>query len=164
MARTSVSKTLMANTWSKKTIYLNSMVLCRDNVRYNLCDREPCLLQATERVTIQCWGNIQTIHTVVCIPYFREYFQRKIFFFELGLMYCDLWWQYIKVRKLFKYENYSRKYGISSDEKSQKKRSFSSSTNFQYFYAKISWIGSWVNRIDWCRGHSLLEKMWPTGL
>ena len=27
-------------------------------------------------------------------------------------MYCDLWWQYIQVRKLFKGGNYSRKYGI----------------------------------------------------
>jgi hypothetical protein len=29
-----------------------------------------------------------------------------------------------------------------------KKRSFSSSTNSQYFFVKISWIGSWVSRID----------------
>ena len=28
-------------------------------------------------------------------------------------MYCDLWWQYIQVRKLFKGGNYSRKYGIN---------------------------------------------------
>ena len=28
------------------------------------------------------------------------------------LMYCDLWWQYIKVGKLFKGGNYSRKYGM----------------------------------------------------
>jgi hypothetical protein len=34
------------------------------------------------------------------------------FFFEFGLMYCDLWLQYIQVRKLFKGGNYSRKYGI----------------------------------------------------
>ena len=27
-------------------------------------------------------------------------------------MYCDLWWQCINVRKLFKGGNYSRKYGI----------------------------------------------------
>ena len=31
-----------------------------------------------------------------------------LFFFEFGLMYCDLWLQYIKVRKLFKGGNYSR--------------------------------------------------------
>ena len=35
-----------------------------------------------------------------------------LFFFEFGLMYCDLLSQYIKVRKLFKGGNYSRKYGI----------------------------------------------------
>jgi hypothetical protein len=29
-----------------------------------------------------------------------------------------------------------------------KKRSFSSSANSQYFFVKISWIGSWVSRID----------------
>ena len=27
--------------------------------------------------------------------------KRKLFFFEFGLMYCDFWSQYIKVRKLF---------------------------------------------------------------
>ena len=37
----------------------------------------------------------------------------KLFFFEFGLMYCDLWSQYIKVRKLFKGINYLRKYGSS---------------------------------------------------
>ena len=30
----------------------------------------------------------------------------------LMLMYCDLWTQYIQVRKLFKGGNYSRKYGM----------------------------------------------------
>ena len=34
-----------------------------------------------------------------------------------------------------------------------KKRSFSSSTNSQYFFMKISWISPWVSRIDWCEGH-----------
>jgi hypothetical protein len=34
-----------------------------------------------------------------------------------------------------------------------KKRSFSSSANSQYFFVKISWIGSWVYRIDCCEGH-----------
>jgi hypothetical protein len=29
-----------------------------------------------------------------------------------------------------------------------KKRSFSTSANSQYFFVKISWIGSWVSRID----------------
>jgi hypothetical protein len=28
------------------------------------------------------------------------------------------------------------------------KTSFSSSTNSQYFFMKISWIGPWVSRID----------------
>ena len=34
-----------------------------------------------------------------------------------------------------------------------KKRSFSSSANSEYFFSKISWIGPWVSRIDWCEGH-----------
>ena len=34
-----------------------------------------------------------------------------------------------------------------------KKRSFSSSANSQYFFVKILWIGSWVSKIDWCKGH-----------
>ena len=29
----------------------------------------------------------------ILVPYFREYFPRKLFFFEFNLMYCDLWWQ-----------------------------------------------------------------------
>ena len=33
---------------------------------------------------------------------------RKLFFFDFGLMYCDLWSQYINVRKLFEGGNYSR--------------------------------------------------------
>ena len=33
------------------------------------------------------------------------------------------------------------------------KRSISSSANSQYFFPKISWIGPWVNRIDWCEWH-----------
>jgi hypothetical protein len=27
------------------------------------------------------------------------------------------------------------------------------SHNSQYFFAKMSWIGNWVSRIDWCEGH-----------
>ena len=34
-----------------------------------------------------------------------------------------------------------------------KKRSFFNSVNSQYFFVKISWIGPWVSRIDWCEGH-----------
>ena len=33
------------------------------------------------------------------------------------------------------------------------KTSFSSSANSQYFFMKISEIGSWVSRIDYCEGH-----------
>ena len=32
------------------------------------------------------------------------------------------------------------------------RRSFSSFANSEYFFSKISWIGSWVSRIDWCKG------------
>ena len=49
------------------------------------------------------------------VPYFREQFPRKLFFFEIGLMYCDLWLQYIKVRKLFKGGNYSSVETISGN-------------------------------------------------
>ena len=41
-------------------------------------------------------------------PCFRKQFPRKLFFFEFNLVYCDLWLQYIQVRKLFKGGNYSR--------------------------------------------------------
>ena len=37
--------------------------------------------------------------------------------------------------------------------KKKKKGSFSSSANSQNFFPKISWIGRWVSRIDWCEGH-----------
>ena len=47
-------------------------------------------------------------HANFKIPYFREWFPRKLFFFEFNLTYCDLCSQYIKVRKLFKGGKYSR--------------------------------------------------------
>ena len=31
-----------------------------------------------------------------------------------------------------------------------KKTQIFTSANFQYFFVKISWIGPWVSRIDWC--------------
>ena len=34
-----------------------------------------------------------------------------------------------------------------------KKSSFFKIANSQNFFAKISWIGPWVSRIDWCEGH-----------
>ena len=34
-----------------------------------------------------------------------------------------------------------------------KKTEFFNSANSQYFFVKISWIGPWVSRIDWCEGH-----------
>ena len=45
-----------------------------------------------------------------------------------------------------------------------KKRSFSSSANSQYFFMKISWIGPWVNRIDWCKGHWFGSTYMAVGL
>ena len=50
----------------------------------------------------------------ISLPYFREQFPRKLFFFEFNLMYCDLWSgaETIQGRKLLKGGNYSRKYGI----------------------------------------------------
>ena len=41
----------------------------------------------------------------------------------------------------------------------KKKRSFSSFANFRYFFSKISWIGPFVRRIDWCEGHRDLPKV-----
>ena len=35
-------------------------------------------------------------------------FPRKLFLFDFNLMYCDLWLQYIQVRKLSKGGNYLR--------------------------------------------------------
>ena len=34
-----------------------------------------------------------------------------------------------------------------------KKTEIFNSANSQYFFAKISGIGSWVNRINWCKGY-----------
>ena len=34
-----------------------------------------------------------------------------------------------------------------------KKTEVFNSPNSQYFFRKISWIGPWVNRINWCEGH-----------
>ena len=38
------------------------------------------------------------------------------------------------------------------------KRSFFNLVNSQYFLVKISWIGLWISRIDWCEG-----PIWPWG-
>ena len=40
------------------------------------------------------------------------------------------------------------------------KTSFSSSTNSQYFFMKISWISPWVSRID-AKGIDFAQPMWP---
>ena len=48
-----------------------------------------------------------------------------------------------------KWPNHEKKIKMSDS----KKNSFSSSANSQYFYTKISWIGPWVGRTDWCEGH-----------
>ena len=34
-----------------------------------------------------------------------------------------------------------------------KQKSFQGFVNSQYFFMKISWIGPWVSRIDWCEEH-----------
>ena len=34
-----------------------------------------------------------------------------------------------------------------------KKTSFCQTVNSQYFFAKLSGMGPWVSRIDWCEGH-----------
>ena len=34
-----------------------------------------------------------------------------------------------------------------------KKRSIFKIANSKYFFVKISWIGPWVGRIEWCEGH-----------
>ena len=53
--------------------------------------------------------------------------------------------------------NWSKKKFKMADLKIQngrlKKTSFSSSANSQYFFMKISWIGPWFSRIDWCEVH-----------
>ena len=50
------------------------------------------------------------------------------------------------------YKMKQKKSKIKNQKKIQngrlKKRSFSSSANFQYFFVKILWIGPWVSRID----------------
>ena len=33
------------------------------------------------------------------------------------------------------------------------KSHFQGFVNSQYFFMKISWVGPWVSRIDWCEGH-----------
>ena len=40
-----------------------------------------------------------------------------------------------------------------------KKNSFSNSTNSQYFFMKISWIGPWLSRIDLCGPEAVQHKL-----
>ena len=65
------------------------------------------------------------------IPYFSEYFPRKLFFFEFGLMYCDPWSHYIKAQKPFKGRNYSRKYGKYKNRKTKYFKGKMSNTKVQ---------------------------------
>ena len=46
-----------------------------------------------------------------------------------------------------------------SENKKLNKSHFQGFINSQYFFMKISWIGPWVNRIDWCEGHFKIN--WP---
>ena len=52
---------------------------------------------------------------------------------------------------------WSKKINIFFEKKIQngrlKKTEFFKIANSQIFFLKISWIGPWVNRIDWCKGH-----------
>ena len=40
-----------------------------------------------------------------------------------------------------------------SKKADSKKTSFCQTVNSQYFFAKLSGMGPWVSRIDWCEGH-----------
>ena len=68
------------------------------------CDQRSQYIRQKSKKNSFC-GNYMRKYS---IPYFRKQFPRKLFFFEFNLMYCDLWLQYIQVRKLFKGGNYSR--------------------------------------------------------
>ena len=38
-----------------------------------------------------------------------------------------------------------------------KKSFFSNSANSQNYFVKISWLGPWISRIDWCEGHLCVQ-------
>ena len=92
----------------------------------------------------------QKIHTVVCILIRMKSFPR----FWKTHPYCRNKWYLIWTGCLFslRWSNF-----FFLEKKNQngrlKKTSFSSSANSQYFFMKISWIGPWVSRIHWCKGH-----------
>ena len=44
-----------------------------------------------------------------------------------------------------------------------KKTKFFKTVNFQYFYAKISGIGPWVSRINWCESINVAQLIWSSG-
>ena len=51
--------------------------------------------------------KVSRIDCILVLNFITTVFPR-LFFFEFNLMYCDLWTQYIQVRKIFKGGNYSR--------------------------------------------------------
>ena len=61
-------------------------------------------------------------------------FRGNYSFFEFNLMYCDLWSQYIQVRKLFKGGNYSRAETIRGNTVSIFDRSGFFSVSIVVFY------------------------------
>ena len=63
--------------------------------------------------------------------------------FEKSLLTNKLWHVFMGMKHLKK----------KKSKWPTKKSLFPSSANSQYFFAKISWIGPLVSRIDWCEGH-----------
>ena len=68
--------------------------------------------------------------------------------FDPSLLANNLWRFFMRIKQ---------KKFLFSKKKFQngrlKKSAFFKIANSQCFFVKISWIGPWVSRIDWCEGH-----------
>ena len=68
--------------------------------------------------------------------------------FDPSLLTKKLWPFYMRMKQIFFF--FSKK---KFQNGRLKKSLFSKIANSQKFFAKISWIGSWVSRIEWCEAH-----------
>ena len=102
-----------------------------------------------------------------CVSY-RNSANRKLFFFEFNLMYCDLWQQYIQVRKLFKRGNYSRAETIRGNTVNIFKMNLQVNLelrpkNLIYINLALPWKDRCLDKFcctntDWCTYYCLQRK------
>ena len=92
-----------------------------------------CLFSVIKTFFLLCWAGNQNNHQN----------------FDPSLLSKNLLLFFMGLSKIFFF--FSKKKKIQNGR--LKKTSFCQTVNSQYFFAKLSGMGPWVSRIDWCEGH-----------